>query len=346
VKSGIIGARGAGKSTVFHALTGLAPVAGIADARNRARLGQIKVSDPRLDFLAEAYGSRKKVPVELTLLDFAPNLKEQKEGAALDQSLLPLIRDLEALLLVIPEFTGHNVPLVVAVENIEGELVFADFDQAERRLERLKKEKGQVEFERNALERCLRWLEQGKPLRTLDWTAQEIQTFSSFGFLSRKPALAVINCDADRAIVVDDNPGVLHERGLESFRLAAAFEAELWDLDGDGRRELLAEAGIEAPARDRLIAALCQRLGLITFYTAAEPEAHAWQLRSGASVFEAAGRIHSDIARGFIRAEVVSYDDFAALGSDARVKEAGKLRLEGRDYVIRDGDILYVRFKV
>jgi ribosome-binding ATPase len=346
VKSGIIGARGVGKSTVFHALTGLAPISGAVDPRNRARFGQIKVIDPRLDFLEQAYGSRKKVPVELTLLDFAPNPKEQKEGAALDPSLLPLIRDLEALLLVVPEFAGHNLPLVTAVENIEGELVFADFDQAERRLERLKKEKGQVEFERNALEKCLRWLEHGKPLRTLELTAQEVQTFSSFGFLSRKPALAVINCDTDRATALDDRLDLLHARGLESFRLAAGFEAELWELDADGRRELLAEAGIEAPARERLISALYQSLGLITFYTAGEPEAHAWQLRSGASALEAADQIHSDIARGFIRAEVVSYEDFAALGSDAKIKEAGKLRLEGRDYVIRDGDIIHVRFKV
>ena len=331
---------------VFHALTGLGPIAGAADARNRTRFGQIKVSDTRLDFLEQAYGSRKKVPVELTLLDFAPNPKEQKEGVALDPSLLPLIRDLDALLLVLPEFAGHNVPLLAAIESIEGELVFADFDQAERRLERLKKERGQVEFERNALEKCLRWLEQGKPLRTLDLTAQEVQTFSSFGFLSRKPALAVINCDADRATALDDNLEILQANGLESFRLAAAFEAELWELDAEGRRELLAAAGIEAPARDRLISALYRSLGLITFYTAGEPEAHAWQLRSGASALEAADRIHSDIARGFIRAEIVSYEDFAALGSDARVKEAGKLRLEGRDYVIRDGDIIHVRFKV
>jgi ribosome-binding ATPase len=346
VKSGIIGARGTGKSTVFHALTGLAPVPGTADARNRARFGQIKVADPRLDFLEQAYGSRKKIPVELTMLDFAPNPKEQKEGAALDPSLLPLIRDLDALLLVMPEFGDHNAPLVAALESIEGELVFADFDQAERRLERLKKEKGPVEFERNALEKCVRWLEQGKPLRTLDLTAQEIQTFSSFGFLSRKPALAVINCDTERANVLNDNLEVLDAHGLESFRLAAAFEAELWELDADGRRELLAEAGIAAPARDRLITALHRSLGLITFYTAGEPEAHAWQLGNGASALEAAGQIHSDIARGFIRAEVVSYEDFAVLGSDAKVKEAGKLRLEGRDYVMRDGDIIHVRFKV
>ena len=118
---------------VFHALTGLGPIAGAADARNRTRFGQIKVSDTRLDFLEQAYGSRKKVPVELTLLDFAPNPKEQKEGVALDPSLLPLIRDVDALLLVLPEFAGHNVPLLAAIESIEGELVFADFDQAERR---------------------------------------------------------------------------------------------------------------------------------------------------------------------------------------------------------------------
>ncbi len=345
MKSGIIGARGAGKSTVFHALTGLTPIPGVADARSRGRPGQIKVVDPRLDFLEQAYGSRKKVPVELTLLDFAPNPKEQKEGAALDPSLLPLIRDLDALLLVAPEFTGNNVPLVAAIENIEGELVFADFDQAERRLERLKKEKGPIDFERTALEKCLSWLEQGKSLRILDMTAQEVHALSSFGFLSRKPALAVINCDADRA-TIEDNLDALRGRGLESFRLAAAFEAELWELDAEGRQELLAEAGIAAPARDRLISALYRSLGLITFYTAGEPEAHAWQLRSGASALEAADRIHSDIARGFIRAEVVSYEDFAELRSDAKVKEAGKLRLEGRDYVIQDGDIIHIRFKV
>jgi GTP-binding protein YchF len=346
VKSGIIGARGVGKSTIFHALTGLAPLPGVPDARNRARLGQIKIPDARLDFLEASYGSRKKVQVELTLLDFAPNPKEQKEGAALDPSLLPLIRDLDALLLVVPEFGGPETPVVAAVEHIEGELVFADFDQAERRLERLKKEKGQTDFERNALEKCLRWLEEGRPLRTLDLTPQELQTFSSFGFLSRKPALVLVNCDAERAAASEADLEPLRSRDLEIFRLAAAFEAELWELDADGRRELLAEAGIQVPAGDRLISSLYHHLGLITFYTVGEPEAHAWPLRSGASALEAADRIHSDIARGFIRAEVFNYDDFVELGSEAKVKDAGKLRLEGRDYVMRDGDIIHVRFKV
>ncbi|MBF6560591.1 MAG: redox-regulated ATPase YchF [Candidatus Binataceae bacterium] len=348
MKSGIIGARGVGKTTVFHALTGLAPVAGQGDAKNRARPGQIKVADPRLDFLEITYGSKKKIPVELTMLDFAPNPKEQKEGAALDASLLPLIRDVDALLIVVPEFAGRAMPLAATVESVEGELVFADFDQAERRLERLKKEKGPIDFERGALEKCLKWLEQGRPLRALELTAQELQAFASFGFLSRKPVLAVANCDADRATaeLSAADRAALEARGLDVFRLAGAFESELWELDAAGQAEMLQAAGLAQPARDRLITALYRHLGLLTFYTAGEPEAHAWSLHRGDSALEAAARIHSDIARGFIRAEVVAYADFAALRSDAKVKEAGKLRLEGRDYVMQDGDIIHIRFKV
>lgn len=337
-----------GKSTVFHALTGLASIPGQTDVRNRTRPGQIKVADQRLDFLEATYGSKKKVEIELTILDFAPNPKEQKEGAALDPSLVPLIRDTDALMIVVPELVGKESPLLAAVDSIESELIFADYDQVERRLERLKKEKGPVDFERGALEKCAKWLEQGRPLRRLDLTNQELQAFASFGFLSRKPALVVVNCEVERARAEPSSAEreALTARGLELFRLAAVFEAELWELDPESQHEMLHEAGLAAPARDRLIQALFQYLGLITFYTAGEPEAHAWSLRRGATALEAAGRIHSDIARGFIRAEVVSYEDFAALRSDAKVKEAGKLRLEGRDYIMHDGDIIHVRFKV
>jgi GTP-binding protein YchF len=348
LKTGIIGARGAGKSTVFHALTGLAPIPGTGEGKNRGRPGQIKVADPRLDFLEATYGSKKKVQVELTVLDFAPNPKEQKEGAALDVSLIPLIRDLDALLIVVPQFAGMNRDLASTIESIESELVFADFDQAERRLERVKKDRSATDFEKAALEKVIKWLEEGKPLRLMELTAQELQVFSSFGFLSRKPALAVVNCEMDAAAadITDAERAAIQARGLDVFRLAAAFESELWELDAAGQGEMLREAGLEAPARDRLITALYKHLGLITFYTAGEPEAHGWSLRRGETALEAAAEIHSDIARGFIRAEVVSYDDFAALKSDAKVKEAGKLRLEGKDYVMRDGDIIHIRFKV
>ena len=348
MKSGIIGARGAGKSTVFHALTGLAPIPGVAEGKNRGRPGQIKVFDARLDFLEATYGSKKKVPVELTVLDFAPNPKEQKEGAALDPSLLPLTRDLDALLIVVPQYSGNEKDLTESIEHIEAELVFADLDQAERRLERLKKEKNPSDFERAGLEKFVKWLGDGKPLRSLDMTAQELQTFSSFGFLSRKPALVVINCEMDRATadISEEEREAVKAHGFDVFRLAAAFESELWELDAAGQSEMLKDAGLDAPARDRLIAALYHHLGLMTFYTAGEPEAHAWSLARGATALDAAARIHSDIARGFIRAEVVSYEDFAALKSDAKVKEAGKLRLEGRDYIMRDGDIIHIRFKI
>jgi GTP-binding protein YchF len=348
LRTGIIGARGAGKSTVFHALTGLVPLPGQADAKNRARLGQIKVADPRLEFLSEAHHSKKLVPAELTLLDFAPNPKEQKEGAALDVSLMPLIRDLDALLIVIPQFAGNQVELKSAVEAIEAELVFADFEQTERRYERLKKDKGLSDFERTSLERCLKWLEQGSPLRLLEMTAQELQAFSSFAFLSRKPALVAVNCETENATagLSEDERATLTARGLDVFRLAAAFEAELWELEAEAQGELLKEAGLERPARERLIAALYRHLGLVTFYTVGEPEAHSWPLRRGASALEAAAEIHSDIARGFIRCEVMGYEDFVACGSEAKVKEAGKFRLEGKDYVMQDGDIIHVRFKV
>jgi len=348
VKTGIIGARGAGKSTVFHALTGLAPVAGTAEGRTRGRPGQIKVADPRLDFLEATYGSKKKVAVELTVLDFAPNPKEQKEGAALDVSLIPLIRDLDALLIVVPQFAGMNRELIPTIESIDGELIFADFDQAERRMERVKKDRSASDFERSALEKVIKWLEDGKPLRLMPLSSQELQTFSSFGFLSRKPALAVVNCEAETSAVdrTEAERTAIKARGLDVFRLAASFEAELWELDAAGQSEMLGEAGLEAPARDRLITALYNHLGLISFYTAGEPEAHGWSLRRGQTALDAAAEIHSDIARGFIRAEVVSFEDFAALKSDAKVKEAGKLRLEGKDYVIQDGDIIHIRFKV
>ncbi len=345
MKIGILGASGTGKSTVFRALTGLPPAAGQTDAKNRTRPGQIKVGDPRLDLLESIYGSKKKIPVEMTLLDFVANPKEQTKQ--LDPSLFPLVRDLDALLIVVATFASPG-PIGNAIKSIDDELIFADFDQAERRLERVRKDRSASDFERTALERILKWLEGGSPLRLLEMTAQEERTFSSFGFLSRKPALVVINCDVDDAATPPDpkDAEVAASHGLDLFKLAAAFETELWELSPAEQIDLLKAAGLDAPARDRLVRALYQRLGLLTFYTAGEPEAHAWSLPAGSTALDAAGRIHTDIARGFIRAEVVSFEDFAALRSDARVKEAGKLRLEGKDYVMRDGDIIHIRFKI
>jgi ribosome-binding ATPase len=347
VKAGIIGPRGAGKSTVFHALTGLEPLPA-QQSKNRARPGQIKVPDARLDFLERACESKKKVPVELTVIDFAAGQKEARPGAALDASLIPAMRELDAVLIVISTAAVGGVELLATLKGIEEELVFADFEQAERRLERIAKERAPDEIERAALQRCLVHLEHAAPLRTLELNAQELKVLSHFCFLSQKPALVVMNCAPEEAArpTPPDLAGAIEVRGLEMFPMAAAFEAELWELSESERAELLREAGLTASAADRLIAALFRRLGLITFYTAGEPEAHAWALPAASSALDAAAKIHSDIARGFIRAEVISYADFAQLGSEAKVKAAGKLRLEGKDYVMQDGDIIHIRFKV
>jgi ribosome-binding ATPase len=347
VKAGITGPRGAGKSTVFHALTGLPPLPS-QQSRNRARPGQIRVPDARLDFLERVCESKKKIPVELTMLDFAPGQKEAKPGAILDATLIPMMRELDAILIVIATPAVGGGELLPALKSIEEEFIFADFEQAERRLERIKRERAPDEVERSALQRALACLEAGTPLRMLELSSQEVKVLSHFCFLSQKPALIVINCAAEEAAqeTPRDQAEAIGAHGLEIFPMAAAFESELWELDEAARAELLRETGLTASAGDRLTAALFRRLGLMTFYTAGEPEAHAWALPVGSTALEAAAKIHSDIARGFIRAEVISYADFEQFGSEAKVKAAGRLRLEGKDYVMQDGDVIHIRFKV
>ncbi len=325
----------------------MAPIAA-QQSKNRARPGQIRVPDPRLDFLERVCESKKKVPVELTVLDFAPGAKEAKPGAVLDATLIPLMRELDAILIVAASPAIGGGELLPTIRSIEEELVFADFEQAERRLERIKKERSPDEVERAALQRVLECLERGAPLRTMGLSAQEAKVLSHFCFLSQKPALVVINCAPEEAAhrASDEQAQAIAARGLEIFPMAAAFEAELWELDEDERGELLRETGLTASAADRLTAALFSRLGLMTFYTAGEPEAHAWALPVGSTALDAAAKIHSDIARGFIRAEVISFADFERFGSEAKAKAAGRLRLEGKDYTMQDGDVIHIRFKV
>jgi len=282
------------------------------------------------------------------VIDFAPGVKETKPGAVLDASLIPLMRELDAILIVVASPLIGGPPLLPTLKAIEDELIFADYEQAERRLERIRKERTPDEVERAALQSVLSCLDHGAPLRMLELGVQEQKVLSHFCFLSQKPALLVVNCAAEEASqpAPPQELEALQARGIEAFRMAAAFEAELWELEENERDELLRETGLSASAADRLIAALYRRLGLITFYTAGEPEAHAWALPAGSTALEAAAKIHSDIARGFIRAEVISFADFEQYGSETRVKAAGRLRLEGKDYVMHDGDVIHIRFKI
>jgi GTP-binding protein YchF len=233
------------------------------------------------------------------------------------------------------------------IEAFATELVLADLAVVEKRLERLRKEKGH-ERERALLERIVPALESGTPLRRLGLAPEELSQLAGFAFLSLRPLLIVLNV-AEGQAAAPLPPEVAeraHAEGAEALVLSARVEAELEEIEPAERAAFLAELGLAASARERFIRASYTLLDLISFLTGGEDECRAWPIRRGTTALKAAGKVHSDIERGFIRAEVIAYEDFVRLGSEARCREAGKLRLEGKDYVVRDGDIIHFRFAV
>jgi GTP-binding protein YchF len=346
VKVGLAGFPGTGKSTVFSALTGLPPV---APGERRTQIGTIKVPDERVDALAEIYRPKKATYAETTFLDFPPAKDAQKHGV-LDEDAVTARRDADALVEVVrgfPDLTGAASRPVEDLEAFDTELGLADLAQIERKLERARKEKGK-EREIALFERLAAHLETGKPLRVLDLSAEDRNQLSGFAFLSLRPLLAVLNVGEDRVAAPAPAAFVAKakEAGADTLVLSARVEAEVAELDAADRPAFLGDLGLEAAARDRFVRASYALLDLISFLTAGEDECRAWPIRRGTTARKAAGRIHSDIERGFIRAEVIAYADFIALKSEARCREAGKLRLEGKDYVVHDGDIIHFRFAV
>jgi len=349
VKVGLTGFSGAGKTTVFNALTGLsAPTAGGGDGR--PNLGVIKVPDARVDRLAEIHRPKKTTFAEISFVDFPPPRAAAQKRSVLDADTVAQLRDADALVEVVrgfPDLAGAAPAPVADLEAFGTELLLADLAVLEKRLERLKKEKGH-ERERPVLERAVAALNDGTPLRKLDFPADERSTLAGFALLTLRPLLIVLNvAEGDAAAPVPaDVAARAADEGADALALSAKVEAELTALDPGDRAAFLADLGLEASARDRFIRASYALLDLISFLTAGEDECRAWTIRRGTTAVKAAGRIHSDIERGFIRAEVVSFDDFVACGSEAKCRAAGKLRLEGRDYVVQDGDIIHFRFAV
>jgi GTP-binding protein YchF len=345
VKVGLAGFRGAGKSTVFRALTGLASAGG----ERRPQIGTIKVPDPRVDRLAAIYRPRKTTYAEVTFVDFPPPRDTQRR-TVLDAEAVAALRDADALVEVVrgfPDASGAPARPLEDIDAFETELVLADLAQVEKRLERMRKEKGH-EREQGLFERLRVALEAGRALRTLGLAPEEQTALAGFAFLSLRPLLIVLNVAEDAAAA--PLPEAVAARaaavGAQALALSAKVEAEVAELDPADRPAFLADLGLAESARDRFIRASYALLDLISFLTAGEDECRAWPVRRGTVARKAAGRIHSDIERGFIRAEVIAYEDFVALGSEARCREAGKLRLEGKDYVIQDGDIVHFRFAV
>ena len=344
MKVGLIGQRGAGKTTIFNMLTGLQAQVGGFAGKEEVHLGVIKVPDARIDKLSQIFKPKKTTYAEIRFTDFPPSQGE--DNLKSNQALVTQMREVDAITLVLRDFGGDAKPLK-ELNDLLTEMILADLAVVENRLSRLKKEKARP-LEEALIERCAKALENEASLRTLTFSAEEENLASGFGFLSRKPLLVIFNqADEKAGKPLDANyQAELNQRGLDGFSLAGKVEMEIAQLDEADRAAFLKEIGIAEPARDRFIRASYALLELISFFTTGEDEVRAWTITQGTVAKIAAGKIHSDIERGFIRAEVIPYNEFIVYGSEAKCKEAGKLRLEGKDYTVKDADIVHFRFAI
>ncbi len=345
MRAGLVGYAQSGKTTLFNALTGLRRGGA---GRSQVNLGAIKVPDPRVDALSAIFHPKKTTYAEMQFVD-VPG--PAGKGSGLDAEALRALAGVDAFCLVVrgfPAVDGAPADPERELRDFDAELVLHDLALVEKRLDRLRKEqhKGTAEF--HELERLHAQLDDGKPLRAMAWSDAEEKELVHFAFLSRRPLLVVVNVTEDAA-AAPPPPGVeaaARERGSEVLSLCAAVEAEIAELAPAEQPEFLASLGLSEPARARFIRAAYHLLDLVSFFTVGEDEVRAWPTRRGDRAPRAAGRIHSDLERGFIRAEVTHYEDFIALGSEGKARHEGKLRLEGKEYVVRDGDILNIRFAV
>jgi ribosome-binding ATPase len=354
MKVGLVGFAGSGKTTVFNTLTGLAAEVGGYGAREKANIGVIKVPDGRVEKLAEIFNPKKKTLAEISFVDVAGPQAGSDERAemGLDPKLVQHMREVDALVHVVRSFDNpmllQEADPVRDIRAFDDELVLTDLVQVENRLQRLKKEKGK-EREEDLMHRLKEALEQERPLRYLELSAEDLTLVAGFRFLSLKPLLLLLNADETSAAgeplpqAVTDVAG---SKGLSVIAMSGKVEMEIAALSPEEQGEFLQDLGLSEPARDRFIRAAYGLLDLISFLTSGEDECRAWSIRRGTIAHKAAGVIHSDIERGFIRAEVVKFEDLIALGSEARCREQGKLRLEGKEYVVEDGDVIHFRFNV
>lgn len=346
----VIGEPRVGKSAVFDALT-LTPHGPNFTTRSGHRYGTVKVPDARLEALKTLYKPKKFTPAEVTFVDLAPGGNEPVKFG----ELTGLLGNADAFVAVVQcfgdaDFSGRPLDPAAQMESLLLELVVTDLDKVERRLERIAQDRhrGQKvsEAELKLLERLRAELSADRPLRDLALRQDEEKLLRTYQFLSQKPLFIVANLGEET--IVTGAPESLRaaasSRGLEVVPFCATLEAEIAQLDPAAQREFLRDYGLAEPARVRLIQAAYRGLRLISFFTVGEDEVRAWPIRDGTNAHAAAGKIHSDIERGFIRAETVAHDALLAAGALSRCREQGALRLEGKEYLVRDGDVIHFRF--
>ncbi len=345
-----------GKSTLWTILTGIEVPQG---SRAETRRGVVKVPDPRLDALTVLFQPKKRTPATVTYLDLAP--VETGGGGRAENPVLGDLRAADALLVVLRVWDDPSDPHPEGsidpardLDSLETEFLLADMEVAHKRIERLnasikKTNRDEEKKERELLTRVLSWLEEEKALREAPFREDELKSLRGFAFLTLKPLLVAANLPEERTEDLEASAGAFGLEGLEDraqfefVALSARIEEEISGLPPEDAQAFREDMGITEPALDRLIRASYRLLGLISFFTVGEDECRAWTIKAGTPARQAAGAIHSDLERGFIRAETVEWDKLLEVGSMAAAREKAFLRLEGKDYIVKDGEILHIR---
>lgn len=361
---GVVGLPNVGKSTLFNAITQAgAESANYPFCTIDPNVGVVEVPDTRLDKLVELVKPNNIVPTAFEFVDIAGLVAGASKGEGLGNKFLAHIREVDAIVHVVRCFQDENITHVSGkvdpisdIQTINLELILADIDSVDRRIERSRKNmKGgdkKVAQEVEVLERVKEALYDDKPARSIELTDDELSLIKELHLLTLKPVLYAANVSEDEVANADDNEFVKLVRefaaaeGAEVVPISAKVESEIAELEGEDKEMFLEELGLSESGLNRLIRAAYKLLGLYTYFTAGVQEVRAWTIRKGMKAPQAAGVIHTDFERGFIRAEVVSYDDLAAAGSMAVARERGQLRLEGKEYVVKDGDVMHFRFNV
>jgi len=360
-KCGIVGLPNVGKSTLFNALTetAAAQAANYPFCTIEPNVGDVAVPDSRLDKLAAIAKSAEIIPTRITFVDIAGLVRGASKGEGLGNQFLANIREVDAVAHVLRCFEDDDITHVEGridplsdAETVETELMLADLESLEKRIVPLEKKAKTGEKEAKEqlalMSKALVLLREGKPARLAELSHEERVGFSQLGLMTAKPVLYVCNVDEASAATGNKFSTAVEEmakrQGAGSVAISARIEEEVAQLPGGEREEFLASLGLDEPGLNRLIRAGYALLGLITFFTAGPKEARAWTVTKGAKAPQAAGVIHTDFEHGFIRAETIAYDDYVAGNGEAGARDAGKFRLEGKDYAVQDGDVMHFRF--
>ncbi len=356
MKIGLIGLQNSGKTTIFNTLTGLeVEVTSYSTQKIEPNHGIVQVEDERVGKLAEMYNPKKTIYATIEYIDFVGLTGNNDKNDAFSGSGMGLVKTADALALVVRNFddpTSGDMPDVVSdVDSIESDMLISDLIIAEKRLEKveLSKKRGikdtSLQIEEKALHKIIEHLEDSNPIRTLNLAGDEEKAVRGFQFITQKPLMIILNSNEDN---FGNNNSVISDlqKKYHVIEFAGTFEMELNKLEVEEAAEFMQDMNIKESARDRLTKFSYELLGYCSFFTVGEDEVRAWTITKGDDAVEAAGKIHSDLARGFIRAECFSYNDLMQCGSEKIVREKGLFRLEGKKYIVQDGDILNIRFSV